>query len=68
MHPGRERGERRLRRSTFCPDAPTQEIFCDAETCVCSVDGVEVAQCPADNVCAEGDAIFDKMASCCKFE
>ncbi|MFY0534146.1 hypothetical protein [Nannocystis pusilla] len=54
--------------STFCPDAPTQEIFCDAETCVCSVDGVEVAQCPADNVCAEGDAIFDKMASCCKFE
>ncbi|WP_434425138.1 hypothetical protein [Nannocystis pusilla] len=54
--------------STICPDAPTQEIFCGAETCVCSVDGVEVAQCPADNVCAEGDAIFDKMNSCCKFE
>ncbi|MCY0989264.1 hypothetical protein OV203_19150 [Nannocystis sp. ILAH1] len=54
--------------STFCPDMPTQEIFCDAETCVCSVDGVETAQCPADNVCAEGDAIFDKMATCCKFE
>lgn len=54
--------------SKSCSDAPTQEIICDAETCVCSVDGVEVAQCPADNVCAEGDAIFDKMASCCKFE
>ena len=54
--------------STFCPEQPTREIFCDAETCVCSLDGVEVAQCPADDVCAEGDAIFDKMASCCQFE
>ncbi|PCC68633.1 hypothetical protein SAMN02745121_05307 [Nannocystis exedens] len=54
--------------STSCPDAPTQEFICDADTCVCTVDGVEVAQCPADGVCAEGDAIFDKMHSCCNFE
>lgn len=54
--------------STSCPGSATQEIFCTAETCVCTLDGVEVAQCPSDNVCAEGDAIFNKMASCCNFE
>lgn len=48
-----------------CPDLPTYEISCEGDTCVCLQDGVEVAQCPADDVCAQGDAIFDKLDECC---
>ena len=48
-----------------CPDLPTYEIRCEGDTCACIQDGVEIAQCPADDVCAQGDAIFDKLDECC---
>ena len=51
-----------------CPEQPTQSISCEGDTCRCFLDETEVAQCAADGVCMEGDAIFDKMASCCQFE
>ncbi|WAS91232.1 hypothetical protein [Nannocystis punicea] len=52
----------------YCPDAPAREIDCTGDLCVCTEDGVEVAQCAADGVCLDGDAIFDKMDTCCGFE
>ncbi|MBZ5710524.1 hypothetical protein [Nannocystis pusilla] len=48
-----------------CPGEPTQELVCDADTCTCFEDGMEVASCPAEGVCQQGDAIFDKFADCC---
>ncbi|MCY1062791.1 hypothetical protein [Nannocystis sp. SCPEA4] len=48
-----------------CPGEPTQEMVCDADTCTCFEDGMEVASCPADGVCQQGDAIFDTFAACC---
>ncbi|MDC0667942.1 hypothetical protein [Nannocystis radixulma] len=52
----------------LCDDAPTQMIECIDDTCTCFEDDVQVGQCAADGVCLEGDAIFDKMNSCCGFE
>lgn len=49
-----------------CPDAPLQEMKCAGDTCTCFEGGEVVGQCAADGVCAEGDAIFDKAASCCE--
>jgi hypothetical protein len=68
IHSMEEGGEGVCGLGLSCPDLPTYEIRCEADTCVCTRDGVEVAQCPADDVCAQGDAIFDKLYDCCEFE
>ncbi|MCY1070522.1 hypothetical protein OV090_37620 [Nannocystis sp. RBIL2] len=65
IHSMDEGGEGVCGLGLICPDLPTYEISCEGDTCVCLQDGVEVAQCPSDGVCAQGDAIFDKLDECC---
>lgn len=50
---------------TECEDAPTMEFKCDAEVCVCLLDGQKLVECPSEGVCEQGDALYDKRASCC---
>lgn len=50
-----------------CPDAPVQQMICDAQTCTCLEDGVTVGECAAEGVCSAADAIIDKTARCCGF-
>jgi hypothetical protein len=65
---GLSEGEEECGVSTECPDEPRREIVCDTQTCTCFEGDVEVASCPAEGVCLQGDAIFDKRDSCCNFE
>ncbi|MBZ5710223.1 hypothetical protein [Nannocystis pusilla] len=65
---GLDEGDTSCGLTLICDDAPTQFIECIDDTCTCFEDDVQVAQCAADGVCLEGDAIFDKMNSCCGFE
>ncbi|WP_434427076.1 hypothetical protein [Nannocystis pusilla] len=50
-----------------CPDGPVQKMVCDAQTCTCLEDELAVGECAAEGVCAAGDAIVAKAATCCGF-
>ncbi|MFY0532586.1 hypothetical protein [Nannocystis pusilla] len=50
-----------------CPDGPVQKMVCDAQACACLEDDVAVGECAAEGVCAAGDAIVAKAATCCGF-
>lgn len=59
--------------SQVCPDLPSQEIFCEGDTCTCRLDNMPLGTCPADGVCAEDpqEAIENMRmlaAECCGFE
>lgn len=50
-----------------CPGEPDLQMQCNETECVCLVDGVETAICPADGVCQMEDQIGQKSLDCCGF-
>lgn len=51
-----------------CGGDPVRDMKCDAEQCLCLVDGEQVGSCAADGVCdQEFDALATKAVECCGF-
>lgn len=48
-----------------CIGAPTKEVHCDAVSCACTIDGMQVGTCPAEGVCGDLSAADSRIAACC---
>ena len=51
----------------LCGIDPLRRMECDAEQCVCIVDGQQVGSCAADGVCDDLQSLSEKGISCCEF-
>lgn len=50
-----------------CLDMPSKDVTCEADTCTCTVDGMQVGTCPGGGVCELDDpaARSAKIDECC---
>lgn len=51
--------------SYTCGGEIVQRVSCEGGSCVCYEDDVQIAECPADDICANLDAIEEYASACC---